>query len=78
MKLLKQYRFVFDPWGLLLFLLTLKLCLAFILFAANRKNLPAVLFATVYHCIFRSGKFCEMSIIKSCIFAPKTPCYDRL
>ena len=55
MKLLKQYRFVFDPWGLLLFLLTVPPCLAFILFAADRKNLPAVLFATMFtvcHCIF--------------------------
>lgn len=55
MKLLKQYRFVFDPWGLLLFLLTLKLCLALILFAIDRKNLPAVIFATVFavcHLVF--------------------------
>lgn len=55
MKLLKQYRFVFDPWGLLFFLLTLKLCLALILFAINRKNLPAMALATgfmVCHLIF--------------------------
>lgn len=97
MKPLKQYRFGFDPWGLLLFLLvmlpnfiwfavpasndilradsvtpvvdvigsvfqvltvaclcfvilllTLPPCLAFILFAIDRKNLPAILFATVF------------------------------
>lgn len=104
MKLLKQYRFGFDPWGLLLFLLvmlpnfiwfavpapndilradsatpvvdaigsvfqvltvaclcfvilllTVPPCLAFILFAADRKNLPAVELAagfTVCHLVF--------------------------
>ncbi len=97
MKSLNQYRFGFDPWGLILFLLvmlpnfiwfavptsndilradsatpvvdaigsvfqvltvaclcfvilllTLPPCLAFILFAIDRKNLPAILFATVF------------------------------
>ena len=104
MKPLKQYRFGFDPWGLLLFLLvmlpnfiwfavpapndtlrtdsatpvadaigsvfqvltvaylcfvilllTVPPCLAFILFAADRKNLPAILFATAFavcHLVF--------------------------
>ncbi|MBR4536805.1 MAG: hypothetical protein IKO62_09190 [Bacteroidales bacterium] len=40
---------------IVIFLLTLPPCLAFILFAADRKNLPAVVFATVFtvcHCIF--------------------------
>lgn len=109
MKPLKQYRFGFDPWGLLLFLLvmlpnfiwfavpapndilradsvtpvvdaidsvfqvltvaclcfvilllTLPPCLAFIFFAADRKNLPAILFATVFtvcHLTFRVVNF---------------------
>lgn len=51
-------------WGLyyttnvspiVIFLLTLPPCLAFILFAADRKNLPAVIFATVFavcHLVF--------------------------
>lgn len=98
MKLLKQYRFGFDPWGLLLFLLVMLpnfiwfavpapddilradsvtpvveaigsvfqvltvacLCLAFILFAIDRKNLSAILFATVFtlcHLTFRVVNF---------------------
>ena len=109
MKPLQNYRFGFDPWGLLLFLLvmlpnfiwfavpapndilradsvtpvvdaigsvfqvltvaclcfvilllTLPPCLAFIIFAADRKNLPAILFATVFtvcHLIFRVVNF---------------------
>ncbi len=92
MKPLKQYRFGFDPWGLLLFLLvmlpnfiwfavpapndilradsatpvvdaigsvfqvlTVAPCLAFLLFAIDRKNLPAVIFAAVFavcHLVF--------------------------
>ncbi len=50
-----RYRFGFDFWGLLLFLLTLPPCLAFNLFAIDRKNLPAVVLAagfTVCHCVF--------------------------
>ncbi len=109
MKPLKNYRFGFDPWGLILFLLvmlpnfvwfavpapddilradsvtpvvdaigsvfqvltvaclcfvilllTLPPCLAFILFAIDRKNLPAILFATVFtvcHLTFRVVNF---------------------
>ena len=60
MKPLKQYRFGFDPWGLLLFLLTVSPCLAFIFFAADRKNLPAILFATVFavcHLVFAVVNF---------------------
>ena len=50
-----RYCFGFDFWGLLFFLLTIPSCLAFILFAIGRKNLPAVVLAasfTVCHCIF--------------------------
>ena len=50
-----HYRFGFDFWGLLLFLLTLPPCLAFILFAIDRKNLPAVVLAACFavcHCVF--------------------------
>lgn len=42
-----------NPWVILL--LTIPPCLSFILFAADRKNLPAVLFATAFavcHLIF--------------------------
>lgn len=60
MKPLKQYRFGFDPWGLLLFLLTVSPCLAFIFFAADRKNLLAILFAVVFavcHLVFAVVNF---------------------
>ena len=40
------YSGIASTWIILL--LTLPPCLAFILFAADRKNLPAVLFATVF------------------------------
>ena len=42
-----------NPWVILL--LTIPPCLSFILFAVDRKNLPAVVFASVFavcHCIF--------------------------
>lgn len=45
---------------IVIFLLTLPPCLAFILFAADRKNLPTVLFATVFmvcHCFFGMVNF---------------------
>ena len=47
------YSGIASSWVILL--LTLPPCLAFILFAADRKNLPAVLFATAFavcHVIF--------------------------
>ena len=47
------YAGITAPWVILL--LTVPPCLAFILFAADRKNLPAVVLAasfTVCHCIF--------------------------
>lgn len=48
-----HYSGIANSWVILL--LTLPPCLAFILFAADRKNLPAVLFASVFavgHLIF--------------------------
>ena len=50
---MKPYRFGFDFWGLLLFLLVM--LPHFIWFATNRNNIPAVLSAidfTVCHVIF--------------------------
>ena len=50
---LLYYAGITTPWAI--FLLTLPPCLAFILFAIDRKNLPAVVSAagfTVCHCIF--------------------------
>ena len=58
MKLLKHYRFGFDPWGLLLFLLVM--FPNFIWFAADRRNIPAALFATVFavcHLVFAVVNF---------------------
>lgn len=52
------YSGIANPWIILL--LTLPPCLAFILFAADRKNLPAVLFATVFavgHLVFALVNF---------------------
>ena len=49
----QYYAGIIAPWVILL--LTLSPCLAFILFAIDRKNLPAVVSAagfTVCHCIF--------------------------
>ena len=49
----RYYAGITAPW--VIFLLTLPPCLAFILFAIDRKNLPAVVSAagfTVCHCIF--------------------------
>ena len=50
---LLYYAGITSPWAILL--LTVPPCLAFILFAIDRKNLPAVVSAvgfTVCHCIF--------------------------
>ena len=52
------YSGIASPWVILL--LTLPPCLAFILFAADRKNLPAVLFASAFavvHLIFALVNF---------------------
>ena len=52
------YSGIANAWIILL--LTLPPCLAFILFAADRKNLPAVLFASVFaveHLIFAVVNF---------------------
>ena len=46
--------------SIVIFLLTLPPCLAFILFAADRKNLPAILFATAFavcHLVFAVANF---------------------
>ncbi len=45
---------------IVIFLLTLPPCLAFIFFAADRKNLPAILFATAFavcHLVFAVANF---------------------
>ncbi len=45
---------------IVILLLTIPPCLAFILFAADRKNLPAILFATVFalcHLVFAVANF---------------------
>ena len=52
------YSGIANTWVILL--MTLPPCLSFILFAADRKNLPAVLFAMVFavcHCIFGVANF---------------------
>ena len=52
------YSGIANSWIILL--LTIPACLSFILFAADRKNLPAVLFAMVFavcHCIFGVANF---------------------
>ena len=52
------YSGIANSWIILL--LTIPPCLSFILFAADRKNLPAVLFAMVFavcHCIFGVANF---------------------
>ena len=52
------YSGIANSWIILL--LTIPPCLSFIFFAADRKNLPAVLFAMVFavcHCIFGVANF---------------------
>ena len=58
MKWLTKYRFGFDFWGLILFLIVM--LPNFILFAIDRKNLPAVLFAlgfAICHLVFAIVNF---------------------
>ena len=44
MKCIAKYSFGFDYWGLVLFLMVM--LPNFIWFAIDRKNLPAIIFAT--------------------------------
>lgn len=54
----RYYAGITAPW--VIFLLTLPPCLAFLLFAIDRKNLPAVVLAACFavcHCVFGAVNF---------------------